>query len=336
MKRWLIGAGLVIAMLAFGIGIYRTAAALKADHSVMRRPTAITASPLPGTMYLVQAGAVYRFQHGSFSQVTADDGWTQPAATPSGQLVVVKREENYSDLYLLSTSGRQVAQLTHNSSPGSVESNHWAFYPRLSPDGQTLFYAFDPKDPYNNYRVDLAIFASRVNTATGPLAWTQPNQFTGGDVTPVPLKDGGLIYTKYSIDDQSQVHSQVWIQRRAGSVGVALTTADLGCGQPAISPDEKSVAMVCNRGSGQSAELDVASFDAASLTLGPPTTLVSSELVASPTFAPDGKTIAFLAPSTPGGGFQLWTANPSVAGSVRDITTDLGLDSTSAPVWLAG
>jgi TolB protein len=334
MKRWLIGSGLVVAMLAFGVGVYHVAGAFKTDHNAIRRPTAITAPPLPGTMYVVQAGALYRFQHGAFTQITSDGGWMQPAAGPGRQLVAVRREPNHSDLYLLSTSGRQVAQLTHNSS-GSVEGSHWAFYPRVSPDGQTLFFAFDPKYPYNSYRVDLAIFASRVG-ASAPIDWTEPNEFTGGDVTPVPLKDGGLIYTKYSIDDQSQVHSQVWIQRRAGSTGVALTTPDLGCGQPAISPDEKSIAMVCNRGSHQSAELDVASFDAASLTLGPPTALVSGQLVASPAFAPDGKTIAFLAPSTPGGGFQLWTVKPGVAGSVRDITTDLGLDSTSAPVWLAG
>jgi TolB protein len=335
-KRWLIGAGLVVAMLAFAIGVYHVAAALKGDHNAIRRPTAISASPLPGTMYVVQAGAVYRFQHGSFNQVTSDEGWMQPSAAPGGQLVAVRRGQNYSDLYLLSSSGRQLAQLTHNSTLGAVETNHWAFYPRMSPDGQTLFYAFDPKDPYNNYRVDLAIFASRVTAGSRPVDWTTPNEFTGGDVMPVPLKDGGLIYAKYSIDDQSQVHSQLWVQRRAGSAGLALTPPALGCSQPAISPDEKSIAMVCNKGSNQSAELDVASFDSTSLTLGPPTTLVSGRLVASPAFSPDGKTIVFLAPSTPSGGFQLWTVNPGVAGSVRDITTDLGLDSTSAPVWLAG
>lgn len=336
MKRWLIGAGLVVTMLAFGIGVYHLAAAFKGAHNVIQRPTAITATPLPGIMYVVQAGAVYRFQHGSFTQLTSDDGWMQPAVAPGGQLVAVRREPNYSDLYLLTASGRQVTQLTHNTSPGSVESNHWAFYPRVSPDDQTLFYAFDPKDPYNNYRVDLAILASHLGAGSRPIDWTQPNEFTGGDVTPVPLKDGGLIYTKYSIDDQSQVRSQVWVQRRPGSPGLALTAPELGCAQPAISPDEKSIAMVCSGGSNQSADLDAASFDAASLTIGPPTPLVSGQLVASPTFAPDGKTIAFLAPRAAGGGFQLWTVSPGVAGSVRDITTDLGLDSTSAPVWLAG
>lgn len=322
-------------MLAFGIGVYHAAGFLRADKPVIQRPTHTTASPLAGTMYLTQAGAVYRFQHGSFTQVTSEDGWTQPAAGPGGQLIVVKRAVNYSDLYLLTTSGGKVAQLTHNSAD-PAENNHWAFYPRLSPDGKTVFYDYDPKDPYNSYRVDLAIFASRLSPSSDAVDWTEPNEFTGGDVTPVPLKDGALIYTKYSIDDQSQVHSQIWIQRKAGSAGVALTTPDLGCGQPAVSPDEKSIAMVCNKGSNQSADLDVASFDEATLTVGSPSTLVSGQLVASPAFSPDGKTVAFLAPSTPGGGFQLWTANPGSSGSVRDITTDLGLDSTSAPVWLAG
>lgn len=334
--RWLGGVVLLVAMVAFGIGVYHAAGLLKGERATVRRPTAITASPLPGTMYLVQAGAIYRFAHGSFTQVTSDDGWTQPAAAADGQLVAVHREANFSDLYLLSSSGRKVAQLTHDSASTAVEDNHWAFYPRIAPDGQTLFYAFDTKDPYNSYRVDLAIFASRIGSGTRTVDWTEPNEYTGGDVSPVPLKDGALVYTKYSIDDQSQVRSQLWIQRRPGSPGVALTTPDVGCSQPAMSPDEKSVTMVCNKGSNQAAELDVASFDEASLTLGSPTPLVTGMLVASPAFSPDGKSIAFLAPATAGGAFQLWTANVTGPGSPRAITTDLGLDATSAPVWLKG
>lgn len=336
MKRWLIGAGLVVAMLAFGVGVYRATGYLRGDRPIVQRPTQISAPALPGTMYIVQEGAIYRFQHGSFSQVTADDGWTQPAAGPDGRLVAVRRENNYSDLYLLTTTGRQVTQLTHNSAPGPAENSHWAFYPHVSADGQTLFFDYDPKDPYNSFRVDLAIFASRISPDATAVEWTEPNDFTGGDVTPVPLTDGALIYTKYSIDAQSQVRSQIWIQRHAGTEGVALTTPDLGCSQPALSRDEKSIAMVCNKGSNQTTELDVASFDESTLTLGTPSTLVGGQLVASPAFSPDGKTVAFLAPSSPGGGFQLWTVEPGLSGSVRDITTDLGLDSTSAPVWMAG
>src|SRR5947208_311122 len=141
---------------------------------------------------------------------------------------------------------------------------------------------------------------------------------------------------QYSIDDSFQVHAQVWIQKRPGSAGQALTAPELGCGQPAVSPDEKMLAMVCSKGSNQSVELDVASLDATSLTLGSPATLVSGQLLASPAFSPDGKTIAYLAPSRPGGNFQLWTVGSSGPASVRNITTDLGLDSTSAPVWIGG
>jgi Tol biopolymer transport system component len=337
--RWLIGAALVVAMLAFGIGFYHAAGYLKGDRPVARRPTQVLARPLPGTMYLVQSGAIYRFQHGSFTEVTDDDGWMQPAAKPGGsELVAVRREPNYSDLYLLSTAGKPMTQLTHNSVPGpAVENNHWSFYPRFSGDGSTLFYDYDAKDLYNPYRVDLAIFASPSDPASrGSVQWTDPNQYTGGDVNPVPLQGGGLVYTKYSIDDSFQVHAQIWAQKRQRSAGKALTEPQLGCGQPAISPDEKLIAMVCTKGSNQSAELDVAPFDPATLTLGSPATLVSGQLVSAPAFSPDGKTIAYLAPSAPGGAFQLWTVTSSGSASERAITTDLGLDSTSAPVWLGG
>jgi len=333
--RWLVGAGLVLAMLAFGLGVYHAAGYFRADHTVVHRPNEITAPPLPGTMYVVQAGAVYRFQHGTFTQVTSEDGWMQPAAAPSGQLVVVRRKNNLSDLYLLSTGGRQLSQLTSNAASSSVEGNHWSFYPRYSPDGTTLFYDYDVKDRFNPYHVDLAIYGT--DSASGrAVQWTSPNEYTGGDVNPLPLRGGGLVYTKYSIDDSFKVHAQVWIQKRLRSNGQALTAPELGCGQAALSPDEKLIAMVCTRGYTQSAELDVASFDSTTLAIGSPATLVSGRLVASPAFSPDGRTLAYLAPATAGGYFQLWTVGSSGPASARAITTDLGLDSTSAPVWLAG
>jgi Tol biopolymer transport system component len=334
--RWFAGLGLVVAMLAFGIGVYHAAGMLRGDRHPLHRPDEVSAPTLPGTMYIVQAGAIYRFQHGSFTQMTSENGWMQPGAGPAGQLVAVRRQGNSSDLYLLSTGGKTVAQLTHNASTGPAEQNHWAFYPRFSADGQTLFYDFDPKEPYDSYRVDLAVFASRIDPNSRTVEWTQPNDYTGGDVNPVPLRGGGLVYTKYSIDDSFQVHAQIWVQRRAQTAGQALTTPDLNCGQPALSPDEKLMAMVCTKGSSQSAELDVAAFDPAALTLGSPATLVSGQLIAVPAFSPDGKTIAYLAPVTPGGHFQLWTVDSTGPASIRNITTDLGLDSTSAPVWVGG
>lgn len=337
MTRWLVTALLVIAMLGFGIGVYHAAGLLRASHVGVQRPTQVTAPSLPGTMYLVQGGAIYRFRKGQFTQITSSDGWTQIAVNPNGsQLAAVDRHTNYSDLYLLSTGGRTVAQLTHNGPGSRPENNHWAFYPRFSPDGSNLFYDYDPKDPFNTYRVDLAIYSSPSDPgSSSSLKWTEPNQYTGGDVDPQPLPDGGLVYSKFSIDTSFKVASQVWYQARPGSLGVALTDPADGCGQPAVSPDGTKIAMVCTKGSTQVSELDVASFDPATRSLGSITTLVPDTALASPAFSPDGKTIAYLAPAVAGGNFQLWTVAAAAGSAPHALTTDLGLDSLSAPAWVA-
>jgi len=164
--------------------------------------------------------------------------------------------------------------------------------------------------------------------------WSVPHPYTGGDVGPVPVQ-GGLLYTKFWIDDQSMVHSQIWLQARPRGDGAALTPRDVNCVQPTVSPDQRSIAMVCTRGQTQSAELDIATYDAGNTSLGTMTTLVKGELVASPAFSPDGKAIAYLAPVTTGGAFQLWTVGTSGNPGPRAFTTSLGLDSSSAPVWVA-
>lgn len=336
MRRALIGAGLLVAMLAFGFGVYQVAGHLRSTRNQVHKPTEVNAPSLPGTVYVIQSGAIYRLHKGTFKQVTGEEGWTQPSAAPDNQLVAVRQDLNYSDMYLLNDAGDTVSQLTHDASKTSVESNHWVFYPRFSPDGTTVFYDFDPKDAGATYRVDLAIFASRLDSRSRAVVWTRPNDYTGGDVSPIPLRTGALVYTKYSIDTRSQVISQIWIQRRAGSPGLALTTPEMGCYKAAVSPDETSIAMLCNRGSNQYSDLLVATFDAQNLVLGPPTTLVSQQLAASPAFSPDGKTIAFLAPTAPGGPFQLWTVGAAGGSPARSLTTNLNLDADSAPVWVQG
>jgi hypothetical protein len=332
-----ISAGLVLAMLAFGLGVYQGAGFLKAGHAHVQKPGQTSGPSLPGSVYVAQAGAIYRYQHGAFTQLTSEAGWSQPAAEPHGsQLVAVRRQANVSDLFLLERSGRVDAQVTHNSA-SAIELNHWAFYPRFSPDSSHIFYAYDPKDPYNSFRVDLAIFASpAAPSATSSVRWTYPNEYTGGDVSPVPLRGGGLIYTKFSIDEQSKVHSQIWYQARPGSSGVALTDRAADCLQPALSADEHQLAMVCANGRPQAPDLVAANFLASTFSLGPPNVLVKGQLVASPSFAPDGRTLAYLGPGSFGGGFQLWVVPvaQSTAPDPRRISSGLDLDATSAPVWV--
>ena len=353
MTRRLVVAGLVILMLCFGIGVYKVLDAQKRLHSGVDQPTDnMSAVTLPGTMYVAQGGALYRFHGGRFTKLTNADGWMQPALSPDGaRLVAVKRSFNFSDVYLLDTSGHVQEQLTHNAS-NVVERNHWAFFPRFSADGQTIFYSYDPKDPYNNYHLDLAIYAMVPGARAAPRQWTYPNEYTGGDVSPIPLKTGALIYAKNSIDGSGKAHSQVWIQARAGSVGLGLTQANDDCGQPAVSPDGAMLAMVCRHGQ-DTADIEVATLDAGHYSIGTPQVVVPPGLNSGPVFSPDGHTIAFFAPSAGAGPFQLWTvpvpsasgASPSPGPSAgtpsaaatppapRQVTRNLGFDSSAAPAW---
>jgi len=285
---------------------------------------------LSGTLYLVQAGTLYRLQQGTFKAVLNSPGgaasWTQPAFSPNGQsLVVVRRDYAYSDLYLIDREGNVQSQLTHNANP-TVEFNHWAFYPRPSPDGGSLFFSYDPKDRYNDYNVVLAVWSMPMNSGFAQARkWTSPEHFTGGDVQPVPLASGALLYTKYRFDAKSsRILGQIYFTTSAGAAGEPLTPPEDDCSQPAVSPDGQRLAMICS-GGGQLTNIEIASFDGRQL--GPRQVLVADQLAAQPTWAPDGESLVYLAPQGIDGHFQLWqeqvpaATSPGTAAPTPLVTT---------------
>jgi hypothetical protein len=368
---WRIGFAVVwaAAMLAVGLTTYSVLGSRK-SHSrapVVTAPhTTVPAFNLPGAIYLAHHGGLYRMQDGLFTELQKQTTWSQPAIAPDGsRLVAVQRTElNYSDLYLLDPGNGQVTtQLTRNRNTFVVEYNLWSFYPRFSADGGSIFYSTD-RGKDGSYRVDLAIWQlSAAQPQNRPVQWTDPNEHTGGDVSPVPLKDGGLIYAKYAVSDQGQSYSQLWLTRRPRDAGKALTDPAASCAQPAISPDQSQVAMICSADK-RTANLVVAPFDGNAL--GTPRTLVSGELVSAPTWAPDGSGLIYLASagSSAVGNFQLWwlalpSPAPAAAPTVppaaaptgtspaagpsptptpppkpRQVTTRLDFDGLSPPVWV--
>ncbi|MBJ7604415.1 MAG: PD40 domain-containing protein [Candidatus Dormibacteraeota bacterium] len=347
------------AMVVFGYGVYHYLGSLKSRVTTEKAVAPAKAKfSLPGSVYVAQGGALYRLRAGSFQQI-ASGGWTQPSPGPTGQLLAVKREAQSSDLYLLDYDGHVVKQLTHNANT-DVHLNHWSFYPRLSGDGQTIYYSWDPKDPGNFYRVDLAVYAMPVDGLQRQArAWTDPNQYTGGDVQPAPLKSGGLIYAKFGLTPDGKNISQLWLTTRAHATGTALTKEEDGCAQPALSSDGKRLAMVCTS-AGQPSKLMLADFDGKALG---PATVVASGLVGAPGWAPDGSGVLYLSGQDTTGHFQLFfqdltppaqiPAGPAAPASAkptgpatplpaptpkpaRQLTTSNDYDATSAPAWLAG
>jgi Tol biopolymer transport system component len=326
-NRWL-AALLIAAMVGFGVAVNRGIALLKTT------PTGVALPPteekprasLPGTIYLAQKGSLYRFRDGAFTQLSLPTGyWQQPAVMAAGSILAVQRGDQYSDLYLLTRDGHVVRQLTHNAAPG-ITSNHWAFYPQPGADASTVYYSSD--SPKNGFRVDFAIWRLALAGGGNPHRLTTPNDYTGGDVVPLPLPNGGLLYSDYGLDEKGNVASQLVLGTQSRGAGTPLTTPADDCGQPAISRDAKDVAMVCT-GAGQQAKLERADFNGSALS--GVRVLVQGVQLGAPAFSPDRSTIAYLAPAAVQGRFQLWTV--TLSGQVRQITDHLDLDATSPPAW---
>jgi TolB protein len=315
--RWSPSRAVALALVALvwigaGIGVYlylgsnRSSVAAHAQRPEQAAPAAGPINHLPGTLYLVQGGTIYRLQGGTFTlmlSAAANATWTQPAVSPNGlSLVVVQRQYSFSDLYLVDATGHVQSQLTHDANR-TVELNHWALYPRFGPDGSTLYFNYDPKDYYNNYNVVMAVWSMPV--AGSPMRkWTEPNGYTGGDIQPVPIQSGGVVYTKYALDTATnKILGQLWLTKRAGSAGVPLTDPRDDCSQPALSPDGRRLAMICTGGT-QLATIEIAAFDGTNL--GPRMVVVSGQLAAQPTWSPDGNSLVYVAAQGISGHFQLW------------------------------
>jgi Tol biopolymer transport system component len=292
---------------------------------------------LPGTIVVAQAGNLYSLTNGQFTRI-ASGGWTQPTVTPDHQhLIVVHRQGNFSDLYEMSPAGTIQRQLTSDAS-GQVDLNHWSFYPRVSPNGQRVFYSYDEKYCDGCYLVDLSVFAQPLAGGQGSAEqWSNPNEGTGGDLQPIPLGTGGLLYAKYEVDNGTdQIYSQIWYQRGQGTPGTSLSPASQTCQQPALSPDGTEVAMICAPIGGTTSELVVAPLELGQFTLGPETVLATG-MPSAPTWAPEGRGLIYLAPQKGDTGpFELdYVQIPTgkARPDPREVTTNDDFDSTGPPVW---
>jgi Tol biopolymer transport system component len=351
-------------MVAFGSGVYLYLGTLK-SKVVKEQPQLPTVTKpkfvLPGTMFVVQGGRLFRLKDGSFTEIGPGGDWSQPTLTPDHtKLVAVLRSAQSSDLYLLDVSGHVLKRLTKDDAR-IIDANHWAFYPRISPDGSTLFYSYDaPKHVKGAPGVDLTIWSMPLNGLQRQArVRSDPYWYSGGDVSPIPLAGTGLIFVRHSIDASTAVHSQILLQTRAGAVDKPLTSLADDCSQPSLSPDGKAIAMICTGGK-QATRLVVAPFTGT--TLGPATVLLTGGLYSAPAWSPDGKALAYLAPAGDAGHFQLWylnlpvvatplataattpaatgvasaSASPSptpAAPTPVQVTQGVDLSATSAPAW---
>ena len=344
-------------MLAFGTGVYMYLGTLKSKAVKEHAQLPTVTKPrfvLPGTMFVVQQGRLFKLNGGSFTEIGPSGDWSQPALSPNhSQMVAVLRNGASSDLYLLDTRGNVIKRLTNDSSRSrDLSFNHWAFYPHLSADGSSVFYGYDsPKvTPSGDLHVDLSIWSMPLNGSQSQgRRWSDPYWHTGGDTSPIPVA-GGLLFVRHSIDNTTAVHSQIYLQTRPLAIAQALTPAADDCTEPAMSPTGQQLAMICSHG-GRLTTLEVASFNGTAL--GPRRVLLQGGLYASPAWSPDGSALAYYAPTGVTGHFELWylsvpqaTPPPATAGASAtplvfptaepgpiQVTQGVDLTATSPPAW---
>jgi Tol biopolymer transport system component len=283
-----------------------------------QKPTAATPRPqalsLPGTLYLAQSGALYSLSAGRFHQLTSEAGWAQPSLSPDGSAIIaVKYGAYWSDVYVLNRYGTAVRQITTNQARSGIANpslDHWSFFPRVSPDGSTLWMTYDGLKCDGCYDVSPAVYAMPFSgTIRQARAWTDGGYYSGGDQQPIPVAQGGVIYTKYDFaskydaNQAEKIVGMLWYTNRANSYGRQLTTPGEDCREPSLSPDGTQVAMICTYQK-QVSYLTIATWNGS--TFGSRRTLISNQLVAQPTWAPDGSGIAYYAPGVAAGPFQLW------------------------------
>ena len=341
-------------MLAFGTGVYLYLGTLKSkvvrEHAQL--PTVTKPKfVLPGTMFVVQEGRLFKLKDGGFSEVGPAGDWSQPAITPDHtQLLAVSHTGFASDLYLLSTDGKVIKRLTSDGSR-IIDGNHWAYYPRVTPDGSSVVYSYD--SPKFGYTVDFSIWSMPLNgTQRQARLRAQGNRNTGGLTNPIPISSTGILYVSHSIDQSTVVHSTIVLQSHPGAVSKPLTDPADDCSQPALSPDGSQLAMICRAGK-QTTRLEIAPFNGTAL--GPARTILEGGLYAQPTWSPDGKALAYFAPAGATGHFQLWylslaaalTPVPSTSGGATpaadvfptpqptpvQVTQGVDLSATSPPAW---
>ena len=335
----------VLALMAgFGVGVNRLIASRKhpipSEASVFKPTATKPKIVLPGTLYLAQNGDIYRLSNGFFTDLhlsTAKGLWMQPAYIPNSQgIVAVLRSAEYSDLYLLSSSGAILRRLSNNAypHPGKVYLDHWMFYPRMGANGTTIYFSYDQPKDSTTYAVDFSVWSGTLSGKLAAQQLSNSNSFTGGDVDPTPMANGSVIYSKFAIGS-GNAFSQIAIQLKPLGKPLLLTTPAEDCGQPSPSPDGTKIAMICIGSTGlQSSRLEIATLTNGKL--GTPQTLVNNCLCADPVWSPDGSGLVYYNTADATGHFELWWIKGGLTTPASPpllVTTNLDFDALSPPSW---
>jgi len=269
-----------------------------------------------GDVWVAQDGGTYPLTPGGRY-------WGQPDTSPDGgQVALVGWGANSSDVFVMDADGSDLRQVTR-SQQRVLGNNDWVFFPRWSPDGETIAYISDRTTFYP------MLWTMRPNGAN-PRQVSLPRNGLDAIDAYAWAPDGTRIAATRFDGSLSQIHV---IELTPPGRSRAITSEPGGALDPSWSPDGASIAYAAREGRRNIIKV----IDAQGT--GSPITLVQTDMARAPRWSPSGSALAYVA--LVGRQFELFMVDvfndregALAAGRPNQITSQFGVDATSGVSWV--
>lgn len=319
---------IILVLLTAALGLYGCSLKAQGENPPLPPPnppnTPTAAAPktevkLDGKILLTKDKSVWNWSGGSSKRLVKDGSLQQASWSQDGKKIAyVKMEDDYSDIWVMGSSGNDAANLTRF---GRAGADTWAFEPHWSPDGSQIAYLSDQST------YDLALWLMKPD-GSGRKQVSIMNDYLGGIDGPTWHPKGDrLAFTAYRTGKP-----QVWSLTLANSRWQQLTDTTGGAYDPEWSPSGEALAFVAHE-NGKSDIWVIAMPD------GAPQQVTRDGVSRSPVWSPDGKVLAYL--SGQGGKFDIWAAAVEKTpegvfrvGTPKRMTQGLGADPAGGLSWI--
>lgn len=313
-----------------------------AEPTPTGRPVAIEGGvAIPGRLLFVQNGNLYLHENGATQQITRDGLTRDPAWAPDGsKIAYVRREESFSDLYLLDANGGLPTQVTFNrgpSEPWTREFMHqvvWAMSPAWTPDSSEIVFLSQVAPPTEQpaeyplalYRYSLDLVGQRQPTNDDLLV-----QQDDADLQrPVWSPDGSqLAFVRVPRDAEPK---QIMVYDPNTAQVAPYPGIPANAYDPAWSPDGQWLAFTAN----VDGQTDVWAIPAPQ-NGGSPIRLTSDGDARAPAWSPDGSQLAYVKVDATGADLFVMPLQRDGGllggGAPTRLTTEGQIDANSGLSW---
>jgi TolB protein len=335
----------VLLILVLGLGAIVALSYMQhADSGAAQVSSLGSAGPdVGGKIAFAHAGSIWMYEAGKPVQLTRgpedrnDKRDAQPSFSPDGeQIVYVRFDEGFSDLYKLFVSDPTDPQALTNNRPQAETGSEgynlealWTMQPAWSPNGRRIAYTSDVRTEYpglfsmdtegdNTRKLD---YLDHSIQAVERPSWSP---------------DGSKIAVANYLTRNGK--GQIWVLDTETGEWTELTDVKDGAYDPAWSPDGEWIAFTMREGTAH--DVYVVPTDATKWTADHPTPirLTSDGASRSPAWSPDGSRIAYLALKD--ASFDIYAAqvqfgtddNPRLANTQR-LTDKANIDASSGISW---